>query len=334
MGTSNASIFFQQAHAYVKQRTAFDTDQSAAVNPHRYQEAVNGIIRWAKDVVENLPPLQWQISGFAHDAEGNLDYSRPYHDMINPNETISRLLTTYHESTREQLRLLQHAFDYQNSGETLPPESFNSSGMQSSHPTVAADMYRAVASNDFSQFMVPPHGHHRSRIITHQHKSDAGKSQSAFGNCSSTSTELDQDPSNASDLVSVNEIVASRPLHGGLDSTTEVEYVLARQFKSVRTGERLGFPAFSATKHLLGFFHEPSVANCYGKFIPLTELSLDFGEAEKRQASLILEHAMEESNGAVHSTKQWGSMSNMLNHVLVYEWKSNLTNEQGNKENA
>lgn len=330
---------FQLAHTpHVKQRTSFVTDQSAAVHPQRYHEAVNGIIRWAKDVVESLPPLEWQVSGFAHDVEGNLDYNRPFHNMINPNEIISRLLMTYNESTRQQLQLLQHAFDQHNAlslvSEETFPTSFVSNTMRSYHPTVASDGYRAIPSDDFPRFTAPVQGRHQNRVVADKHKSDGGVVHSTYGNFSAASTELDHNSSNASDPVSVNEVVASRHLHGGLDSAPEVEYVLARQFKSVRTDERLGFPAFSSAKHLLGFFQEPSMKNCHGKFIPLAEFSDHFGEAEKRQATFILEQAMEESNGAVHSIEQWGSMSNMLNHVLVYEWKSNLTTEQVNKENV
>lgn len=36
----------------------------------------------------------------------------------------------------------------------------------------------------------------------------------------------------------------------------EVENVLAKQYKAVRTGERLGFPAYSTNKEILGFYRE------------------------------------------------------------------------------
>ncbi|KAI2499713.1 hypothetical protein MHU86_14794 [Fragilaria crotonensis] len=62
---------------------------------------------------------------------------------------------------------------------------------------------------------------------------------------------------------------------------SEVAYVLAKQFKSVRTGDRLGFPAYSRLgKELLGFYRESGVG--VAQFVPIQRHAQDFGPMELR----------------------------------------------------
>ena len=91
----------------------------------------------------------------------------------------------------------------------------------------------------------------------------------------------------------------------------EVEYLLAKQFKSVKTSERLGFPVYSADKKLLGFYQE------FGNFVPIPT---DFGPTEKLKAPPAAVHA-----------KQGRSIAKLLDHALVYEWSQGLlyTDESG-----
>lgn len=100
---------------------------AAAVGPRsdddQVREAVQGILRWSEEVVSDIYPLQWQVMGYAHNPDGSLDYSRPYHNMQNPNPAISRILSIYNESTREQLQVVQNAFPVNNpfASPPLPP---------------------------------------------------------------------------------------------------------------------------------------------------------------------------------------------------------------------
>jgi hypothetical protein len=106
---------------------------------------------------------------------------------------------------------------------------------------------------------------------------------------------------------------------------TEVQYVLAKQHKSINTGEQLGFPAFSLGKELLGFYREESSSSSSGvstiqtKFIPVNQLS-EFGPKEMLQASEILNEAFTSGSDTLHSLQQYGSISKLLDHCKVYVW--------------
>mmetsp|Transcript_27332 Transcript_27332/g.38445 ORF Transcript_27332/g.38445 Transcript_27332/m.38445 type:complete len:788 (-) Transcript_27332:1140-3503(-) len=116
---------------------------------------------------------------------------------------------------------------------------------------------------------------------------------------------------------------------GGDSRESEVEYVLAKQFKSMRTGERLGFPAYSAAKELLGFYRESSMRVGVGQFVPISRLRDDFGHVELLQATQVLEEAIAKKSEAVHALKDWGSISNLIDHALVYDWSKDMGDGSG-----
>ena len=105
---------------------------------------------------------------------------------------------------------------------------------------------------------------------------------------------------------------------------SEVAYVLAKQFKATRTGERLGFPAYSESKEILGFYRESSIKVGVGQFLPISRLREDFGPLEIMEATEILNKAMENKSDAVHALKEWGSISNLIDHALVYDWTKDI----------
>lgn len=338
----------------------------------RFKEAVRGVVQWADDVVTSLYPMMWQVVGFAQDADGNLDYSRPYHNMVNPNGTISRVLTIYNESTREHLNHLQRATGQnfsQPMGGSLSREMTTYSSRSVTVPPMPRDSmykmapfgYPPINPRGTSAFAShPPHSHQQSiaqqpAMFPRPHQMDTvsaaeverGRAQSnlAYLHPSANNSTVGQVgsvhkrlpasvPTPASpgndvvDLVNDDkEVSAAKPIKKTCGTSSpstssnrecDVEYLLAKQFKSLRTGERLGFPAYSSSKELLGFYQDPC------KFIPICRLSTDFGSVEKRQATEILEQAMSAFSDSVHSIKQWGSITNMLNHALVYEWSKGL----------
>jgi hypothetical protein len=108
---------------------------------------------------------------------------------------------------------------------------------------------------------------------------------------------------------------------------SEVEYVLAKHYKALRTGERLGFPAYSASKEILGFYRESSSKVGVGQFTPIFRHRNDFGPLEIMQATEILEDSIAKSSEAVHRLKDWGSIANLLDHALVYEWSKEIDND-------
>jgi hypothetical protein len=103
----------------------------------------------------------------------------------------------------------------------------------------------------------------------------------------------------------------------------EVEYVLAKQYKALRTGERLGFPAYSENKEILGFYREQP-GGAVRQFSPISRHRNDFGPLEIMQATEILEDAIKKKSDAVHLLKDWGSIENLLNQALVYDWRQDM----------
>jgi hypothetical protein len=104
----------------------------------------------------------------------------------------------------------------------------------------------------------------------------------------------------------------------------DVSYVLAKNYKSLRTGERLGFPAYNTDKELLGFYHESNHKLGVGQFIPIGRHREDFGPLEIMQATEILQEAIDSKSEAVHDIKEWGSLANLLDHALVYAWSKDI----------
>lgn len=312
------------------------------------RDAVRGVAQWVDDVVSGLYSLQWQVVGYSRDANGNQDYSRPYHNMQNPNALIARVLTMYNESICDQLHLLQQAVGaqapqplsslryYPETVASLPPSFDPRYGMMPPGYVLPPlrDNYIGgsgfsapyqqgyYSSQDREQMMVtssssranPERESQRTTLAVARRSHETSKPspiRKTDGGRTATVASFEQLPSN--DVV----VHDASPDDGTRES--EVEYILAKQFKSIRTGERLGFPAYSVNKELLGFYQTPSNKVGPGVFVPLSES--DFGPAERLHARKILEQADEES---VHSLKEWGSVLNMLNRALVYEWSQGL----------
>jgi hypothetical protein len=110
---------------------------------------------------------------------------------------------------------------------------------------------------------------------------------------------------------------------------SDVEYVLAKQHKSLRTGEILGFPAYSASREIVGFYRESGNKVGVGEFVPISRHARDFGPMEIMQASEILSDAIAKKSKAVHALKDWGTISNLLDHALVYDWTKDIGTSGG-----
>lgn len=93
----------------------------------------------------------------------------------------------------------------------------------------------------------------------------------------------------------------------------EMEYVLARQYTSLRTGGKLGFPVFSHDKQLLGFYQ--SYEGDTIRFTPLQDASL------QEPAQRILFEELESQSALVHRLSFWGSLQSMLDRCVVYDFQ-------------
>ena len=106
-----------------------------------------------------------------------------------------------------------------------------------------------------------------------------------------------------------------------------VEYVLAKQYKALRTGERLGFPAYSIEREILGFYRDSPRNAGLRQFIPAPDQ--DFGPSEKLQAKKILEEALGANSRAVQSVKECGSIAGVLDRCLVYDFSKDISGGVG-----
>mmetsp|Transcript_8757 Transcript_8757/g.12393 ORF Transcript_8757/g.12393 Transcript_8757/m.12393 type:complete len:474 (+) Transcript_8757:715-2136(+) len=76
---------------------------------HRLQQALHRVRSWTDEVVNALRPMQWQVIGYAQNPDGTSDFNRPYYNMNNPNNSITRLLGIHAESVKDDLQKLESA---------------------------------------------------------------------------------------------------------------------------------------------------------------------------------------------------------------------------------
>jgi hypothetical protein len=369
-----------------RQRLAYDPSLSQRdisferQDSSRLREAMKSVINWADEVVNGLYPLQWTVMGYPQHPDGSPDYSRPYHNMPNPNGLISRILSQYSDHVRENLRVLltavEHASDSESRSDDYgmsmalprePTDPYSIMGAPAGivHPAARAPTHPPFGPPDISrqslgagmanagmssEAAVRPGIHpsmtseaFRSRSepsmayqARAQHPSMAGMLAPAHysfhGAASSVaaagpSSGMEDFGRMSSDLQQSQRLQQQQqePQQSDEESReNEVEYVLAKQYKALRTGERLGFPAYSANKEILGFYRESSGKVGVGQFVPMTRHRNEFGPLEILQATEILEDAIAKKSTAVHAMKDWGTISNLLDHALVYDWSKDI----------
>jgi hypothetical protein len=330
----------------------------------RLREAMKGVINWTDEVVNGLFPLQWQVLGYAQNPDGSPDYSRPYHNMPSPNACISRVLSMYSDTTREDLRILLTAVEqaipsrpdesYASIPPSLPREPEDHYGLlrvpppgaltlpgigrrPGIHPLLASEAYRDKPDSTPIHYQAPPgmlqrHQPHMPFLRPREPPQNITVEEADPMHMRATAG-LPQMRSPMGENVSTIPVQRSA-LHGyhgeqeRESRESEVEYVLAKQYKALRTGERLGFPAYSANREILGFYRESVSKVGVGQFTPISRHRNDFGPLEIMQATEILEDAIEKKSEAVHYLKNWGSISNLIDHALVYDWSKDIANEE------
>jgi hypothetical protein len=285
----------------------------------RLREALQEVIHWTEEVVNGLYPLQWQVLGYTQNPDGSPDYSRPYHSMTNPNAVISRVLSTYNQSTRDNLNILKQAVDR--------TEVLNDTSGQSSY-AAPANMQRAFDSMGDAgqpQNILPS----RQRIdpvygdyATLQHPSYFPQPPSRTGDPAMLNT-----PGRRSHHVSYG---SQSKINSNEDNPESlVEYVLAKKYKSLHSGEHLGFPAYSGNKEIVGFYREATNKLGASQFVAIGRHTRDFGPFEILQATDILEEAIANKSDAVHALKDWGSIGNLIDHCLVYDFSKDVSGVGG-----
>lgn len=343
-------------------RTSYDDVSFESADIRTLRESMKGVINWADEVVNGLYPLQWQVMGYAQHPDGSPDYTRPYHNMPNPNGTINRILSLYSESVRENLRILLNSVEHANPPEqayapmsganpsedpygvlrSAPSESLNLQGRVPAQaanrrpgmlPSIAHEAFREKPEGPMQAFemrgQLPPM-HHRPNMGT-PIPGQPVPSPFMEGGMPMHPNQAPNRRMMPPPQVQGHEIPIQRQMHDDvLDESieSEVAFVLAKQYKALRTGERLGFPAYTANKEILGFYRESNGKVGVGSFHPLSRHRDDFGPLQVLQANEILEDAIVKKSGAVHALKDYGSMAHLLDLALVYDWSKDIENDQ------
>jgi hypothetical protein len=319
-----------------------------------FREAVQGVTEFINDVVSGLHPLQWQVVGYSQDVNGNPDYNRPYHNMQNPNALIDRVLSTYNERTRYQLELLQQSVEGTIS--YAPPRQLYSSNVQPM-PQPSFDprhqfmqsRYALPQQREFvqSMAMLPPFlpdidsyqqpnvpailRLDRERASLNSPRITVGQMPITAHPTAATARTTKEHHKGDKEVSATQQHANSETGANQTASEDMVEYVIAQDFKSVRTRKILGLPAYCSDKTLVGFYRRTGECGPFF-FDPLDQE--DFGPAEMEQATAFLEQALSTSKPPAKSMQELGSIQAMLDHVLVYEFQKGLEaeSERGRKE--
>lgn len=332
---------------------------------HRLHEAMKGVMQWSEEVVNGLYSLQWQMIGYAQNPDGSPDYSRPYHSMQNPNDYIHRMLSIYSETTRDHLNFLWNVVERSSFAGDMArvpslrlPDDSMIAGQGLSHPggsitpmgsglpgipmhaslplgsflpgshSIPPDVFRDKEEMaGFPSQLAQTHGPMGARILPGDSMRMGGMRQMPMSG-------------RAASLPPAGPMGKSGPVERGQQNLeqsfedenreSEVAYVLAKQYKAMSTGERLGFPAYSESKEILGFYRESSMKVGVGQFLPIEHRREHFGPREIMQASQILDDALQNKSDAVYSLKDWGTISNLVDHALVYAWSKDIEKGRNN----
>lgn len=326
-------------------------------------DAMHGVKKWADEVYTGLHPLQWQILGYARNEDGSPDFTRPYHSMSNPNSFISRMRASYMDSTRKQLQFLEQILTRSSASSSqggqpdayaqmvAPPHDpfwMNHSSMPPIHPMMhplamqprpgydSGYDYAPPARNYYGQRAPlappPPHdGRYDDSMPMHLPPAQPWLQQHQTP---SRMPIIEKQATQSVLAAPTNDMHKPDKNQLGMDANetndfqlmeAEVEYVLAKQYKSLHTRKKLGFPAYSFEKKLLGFFSSSDKAGAAGHFVHVSALD-DFVSPEARQqASDILQEAIDKKNEALFCLRDWGSLGILLDRVFVFDWSKDLT---------
>lgn len=316
-------------------------------NIEQLRRAMKGVIGWTEEVVSGLYPLQWHVVGYSQHPDGSPDYSRPYHSMPNPNVCISRILSMYSDRARNDLRVLltsiEHAVQVRGPryGQHASPDEIfrmTGQGVPQPPPPIPPHMLASGMGVPSPQSLMPgqgpppyaggeppPPGMGPPPFNPNLPPSDYyAEHEQGFARIPPREESSMEIPSSTEAAHPGDKRRADYKVSDQSSRESEVEYVLAKQYKSMRSGGRLGFPAYSASKEILGFYRENDTKVGVGQFVPIENHADDFGPPEIRQATEILEKAIENKNEAVHALKDWGTISNLMDHALVYDWSKNI----------
>ena len=131
------------------------------------------------------------------------------------------------------------------------------------------------------------------------------------------------------------------------DRQAEVALVLETEYISMRTGHKLGFPAYTRvsecqnlmqnlnysnnfvsiilglqTKDLIDFYGESKVKTGSAIFTSISIPRYEIGSMEISQATQMLEGHISRKSEVVHALQEWVTVRNLVDHAMVYDWNN------------
>jgi hypothetical protein len=279
--------------------------------------------------------------GYCQNVDGSADYTKPNHVMPYPNECISRILSDFNHETSYCLHVLKEAVDHgviRDTTNDIDKSKFRTSeegGMTArgrdskmpipSIPNLPGQQYFSTSDFDFcpqSPFNVTPVtpqglGHvHPATGEIHRNLDDSRKRQ-RFEQADDAWSPFRQE---------LNYHVRSKQEEHLMLS--DVEYILAKHFR------HYGFPVYNAEMDLIGFYRESPHEIGVGQFSPVFEHG-DLNSNDIDETVQNLKDAITQKSKAVHCKKDWGSITSMFDHAMVYDWSKDFGHgvEQEKEEN-
>jgi hypothetical protein len=264
--------------------------------------------------------------------------------MPYPNECISRILSDFNHETSYCLHVLKEAVDHgvirdtanvldKGSKLRMSEERGLTRGRESnkmpipSIPNLPGQQYFSTSTSDFdfcpqSPFNVTPvtpqglgHIHPASEI--QRNLVDESRKRQRFESDALWSP-FRQEPTN----------YHVRPKQDEHSLLSDVEYILAKHFR------HYGFPVYNAQMDLIGFYRESPHEIGVGQFSPVFE-HCDLSANDVDETVQNLKDAVAQNSKAVHCKKDWGSITSMFDHAMVYDWSKDFGHgvEQEKEEN-
>jgi hypothetical protein len=110
---------------------------------------------------------------------------------------------------------------------------------------------------------------------------------------------------------------------------TQISYVLAIPYKTVRSGQSCGYPCFNSEKQLIGFFeHIARTLNALGAehFVPISLFGFDIIDSlEKEVAHNTLNAAIASNSKFLLPVKECQSVPSVLEGCMLKEWSKECT---------
>ena len=297
-------------------------------NAHQVRHAMRGVIEWTEAVVNGLGPLKWDVMGYGQNPDGSIDYNRPYHQMKNPNEKVNEILDMYTHETRGHLHTLLHAVEqsinpskpeYMCVGAVLPPHGVTP---HLSNP-LRPEMRQLHQHSYHQEYSRAPHSIkpiRLSREIEHRNRAQNHSQGVPPVEQGAHPPPLQRVPHSEETRASNAEYDISETT----DTQTDVHYILATTFNSIRTDQLLGLPAFDIKAQLVGFYRESNIGNG-ARFISIQKHKNDFDIDELEHASRILKQALVNRSQIVYTLKDWGCLKSMVGHALMSDGDSTET---------